>query len=192
MPVATTLKTLDLEVALDIVSRGGAFVDLREAGDYLDVHIPGSLCLSYESGPGLASRARDCIPLDVVLVLLDLGAGDVMNAAASLRGKGFTVAGRVSDGINGWANVKGRPASTEIVDGPQPPEGRVLDVGDPGTKPLDGVMRIPVERLWARLHDVAGEERVIVAAGFGVRAALAVGILERGLVKEIVFWRARA
>src|SRR2546427_5172967 len=100
----TTLKRLSFDEALGEVEAGrAAFADLRNVDDYLDVHIPGSLELLYEWGPGMASRARDCLPLDLAAILLDLGAGDVTHAAASLRGKGFTVPGTVDDGINAWA-----------------------------------------------------------------------------------------
>ncbi|HEX2049503.1 MAG TPA: hypothetical protein VHJ34_02590 [Actinomycetota bacterium] len=191
MKVRTTLKRLALEDALALVDRGACFVDLRPVRDYLDVHVPGSLSLLYEAGPGMAARARDCVPLDVALVVLEGGAGDVVHAAASLRGKGFTVLGSLPDGVAAWARARGTPVSTEVVDAPSPPDGTVLDVGDHGAPPSDGARRIPIETLWPRLGELRGAERVVVASGFGVRAALAVGMLERAGVGEVVVWRRR-
>lgn len=194
MPTLTTLKTLDFEDALEEVEPGGAFVDLRPVDQYLDVHIPGSLSLLYEFGPGMPSRARDCIPLQVPLVLLDLGHGDVAHAAASLRGKGFNVLGSVTDGLNAWAARCGHPASTEVVRGNRqgrrqgPKQLLILDVGDPGAGPVQDALRIPIERLWGRAHEFGAGQRVVIAAGKGVRAALAVGMLERAGVTDIVFW----
>lgn len=189
MAIRTSLRRFSYAGAAQEIAHGTLPIDLRPVDDYLDVHIPGSIDLLYEFGPGMASRARDCLPLDAPLLLLDLGAGDLNNAAASLRGKGFTVIGAVDDAINGWASDNGTPASTEIVSGSPPPEVFVLDVGDPGVKVSDPSARIPIERLWGRAGELAGEERVLVAAGAGVRAALAVGMLERSGVKQVLFWR---
>jgi rhodanese-related sulfurtransferase len=189
MPVASTLKSLSFDVALRTVEGGGAFVDLRSTDDYLDVHIPGSLCLVYEYGPGLASRARDCLPLDLPLVLLALGDVDHMDAAASLRGKGFTVVGLTEDPINQWANARGVPASTEVAYGTLPGEGTVLDVGDPRAPHAAEAVRIPTDQLWRRVGELEGAKRVAITTGYGVRAALAVGILERFGAEEVFLWK---
>ncbi len=91
----TTLRELDVDDARAYVDGGAALVDLRPVDDFLDVHVRGSLPLVYEFGPGMASRARDCLPLDLPLILLGTHDADVDNAAASLRGKGFAVLGTV-------------------------------------------------------------------------------------------------
>jgi len=187
-----TPKSMSFSAAMGYVHKGAAFLDLRPVDDYLDVHIPESLSLLYEFGPGMPSRARDCIPLEVPLVLLDLGTGDMGNAAASLRGKGFDVVGKIDDGINEWSKWHGTPASTEIHQGPAPADGAILHVGDPGTGAIEGdVIPIPIERLWSRVGEISGRERVYVAAGYGPRAALAVGILERAGIDDVVFWKTR-
>ena len=190
----TTLRELDFDDALAYVEGGASFIDLRPIDDYLDVHVPGSLALLYESGPGMAARARDCLPLELPLVLLDLGHGDIEHAAASLRGKGFSVLGRVTNGINQWARRRGAPASTEVVTGNR--GGRtgtepltILDVADPGAGKVQDATFIPIEKLWSRLSEFAGRSSVVVASGYGVRAALAVGMLERARVKHVIFWK---
>ncbi len=188
MPTTPTLRTLDVDEAMQLVEGGAAFLDIRPVNAYLDVHIPGSIALLYEFGPGFNARARDCIPLEVPLILLDLGAGDVVHAAASLRGKGFDVPGRLEDGINRWAQRNGTPASTEVVT-ERPDNATVLHVNDPGVADVDTHFTIPIERLWTRVNEVTSD-RVTIAAGFGVRASLAVGILERA-GKDVSFWRTR-
>ena len=190
MPVASTLKELSFDTAVQLLDDGAAFVDLRPTNEYLDVHVPGALALLFEFGPGMQTRARDCIPLDVPLVLLEDGQSDLVHAAASLRGKGFTVPGYTTDAINRWAET-GRPASTEIAEGTRPPGGVVLDVRDPGARPPDDAVQVPADELWRRSGEVTSYSRVVVAAGYGVRAALAVGILELAGVPEIVFWGTR-
>ena len=186
----TTLRTLGFDDAVTRVEEGAAFADLRPTPSFLEVHIPGSLALLYEAGPGFAGRARDCLPLDLPLVLLATGEVDLADAAAALRGKGFAVAGAVEDGLNEWAARRGAPASTEIADGREPPDGVLLDVGDPGGPSREGAARIPVDELWARVDDVPEGSPVVVASGAGVRAALAIGMLERA-GRDVVLWRPR-
>jgi len=188
MPTVPTLRDLDIEEALALVERGARFVDIRDVTSYLDVHIPGSLGLLYEAGPGFNARARDCIPLEVPLILLDLRAGDVVQAAASLRGKGFDVVGKLDDGINAWSARNGTPASTDVVT-ERPDAVSILHVMDPGTDEIEADHVIPIEKLWTRVDEVT-TKRVAIAAGFGVRAALAVGVLESA-GKDVLFWRTR-
>ncbi|MDQ3646104.1 MAG: rhodanese-like domain-containing protein [Actinomycetota bacterium] len=192
----STLKELSFEDAVAHVDDGAAFVDLRQVEEYLDVHVPGSLALLYEWGPGMQSRARDCLPLELPLVLLDLGWGDLDHAASSLRGKGFSVVGVLEDGINRWAAARGAPGSTEVVEGNRsgtkqtdgaPP--LILDVGDPGAGVVQDAVKISIERLWTRVGELDPSRRVVIASGKGVRAALAVGILERAGFEDITFWK---
>ncbi len=191
MLATRTLRDLPFEDALAAVDDGAAFVDLRQVDAYLEVHIPGSLCLLYEWGPGLAGRARDCLPLDLPLVLMDFGEVDYLHAAASLRGKGFDIVGKTRDAINNWAAARGVPASTEVITTTVEGTGTVLDVGDPGADKMDDAVHIPIDQLWRRVGEIASASRVAVLSGYGVRAALAVGILERVGVDEILFWRSK-
>jgi rhodanese-related sulfurtransferase len=188
MVVLTTLKTLDFEDAARLVDGGAAFIDLRPTDQYLAGHIPGSIPLLYEAGPGLPSRARDCLPLDLPLVLMDQPGIDMANAAAALRGKGFSVLGVVESALERWREARGHLA---ITDSPSsaPDIDVVLDVGDPGARSPAGSLRIPVERLWGELERLEGIGRVVVPSGMGVRAALAVGMLERAGVRAVQIWR---
>jgi rhodanese-related sulfurtransferase len=189
--VLTTLKTLDFEEASRLVDAGAAFVDLRPIDQYLAGHIPGSIPLLYEAGPGMPSRARDCLPLDLPLVLIDFTGIDMSNAAAALRGKGFSVLGRVENALDSWRASRGSLASTATASS-APDVDVVLDVGDPGSSAPEGSLRIPIERLWAELEQLDGIGRVVVPSGFGVRAALAVGMLERAGVGKVEIWRSPA
>ena len=193
MPTANSIaRTMSFSEAMRNVDAGAAFVDLRDVPAYLDVHIHGSLSLLYESGPGVQSRARDLIPLSLPLVLITREGVDMVNAAASLRGRGFSVLGQVDDAVNEWSRWLGTPASTETYRGPRPRHGRILDVSDPGVTGADDAEAIPVTQLWDRAAELKDGSRVTIAAGHGVRAALAVGILERAGVEDIVFWQTRA
>ena len=189
MGVLTSIKELTAEVAAAEVDAGGAFIDVRPVAAYLDVHVPGSLSLQYEFGPGFPGRARDCIPLEIPLVLLAEEGVDAHEIAGALRGKGFAVIGVVPGGVGAWGERFGSPASTEVVDGPRPIQGAVVHVGDPGAPHVDNATRIPIENMWASASRFAHRKEVTIAAGKGVRAALAVGMLERAGVSNITFWR---
>jgi hydroxyacylglutathione hydrolase len=190
--LSVTLKKLGPDEALVVIDEGGAYVDLRKVAEYLDVHIPGSLSLQYEFGPGLPGRARDCVPLNVPLVLLEDESTDTGEVAAALRGKGFTVEGVLAGGIREWSSAHGTPASTDVIEGAQAPAGGTLvNLGDPGARAPEDAMRIPIERLWAEADRVPKDEPVILVAGHGLRAALAIGILERAGVSDITLWWTR-
>jgi hypothetical protein len=68
----------------------------------------------------------------------------------------------------------------------------LLDVGDPGARRVRTALHIPIEKLWSRVAEIPHEGPTVVASGFGVRAALAVGMLERAGRAEMVVWRGRA
>lgn len=183
-----TTHALSLEAAQHHVSAGAAYVDLRPVKEYLDVHVPKSLSLQYEFGPGFNTRARDCIPLSVPLVILDHGGIDMEYVTDSLRGKGFAVLGTVGNGLRQWGEAHGSPASCEVYELDQVPDGLVLDVGDPRVVLHKEATFVSIERLWDRAGDFVREEKLTVLAGKGVRAALAVGMLERAGAKDVGFW----
>lgn len=188
MTLATALKRLTPNEALVFIDAGASYVDLRKVNDYLDVHIPASLSLQYEFGPGLPGRARDCVPLSVPLILLDEAGIDVEEVAAALRGKGFVVPGVLEGGLKAWASAHGTPTSSDVLEGDAEPMGTVLDVGDPGVEPPEGAVHIPIELLWDRAEQIPHDRPATVVAGSGVRAAIAVGILERSGIDQISFW----
>jgi rhodanese-related sulfurtransferase len=185
----TTLKKIDADEAFERVDAGATFIDLRGVPSYLDVHIPGSIALVYEFGPGMAGRARDCIPLSVPLVLIHDEQVNMLHAAASLRGKGFDVVGELDNALNLWADARGQLASTESSQGPRPPEGTIIDVSDPGRRKHDGAIELPIDGLWARREEFTDARELTVLCGRAVRAALAVGILEQAGVKNVRLWR---
>lgn len=182
---------MQLEEAEHAIGSGAAYVDLRRVRDYLELHIPGSLSLQYEFGPGMQQRARDCIPLAVPFVVLDDGVNDMADVAGALRGKGFAVVGVLEDGLNAWTRAHGAPASSEVIPAQTRPPGTLLSVGDPGSPRLDDALFIPGGKLWERVDEVPRDEAVTVIAGRGVRAALAVGVLERAGFNKVGFWETR-
>ena len=188
MPVATVLKKLTPNEALAFIDAGASYVDVRKVPDYLDVHIAGSLSLEYEFGPGLPGRARDCIPLSTPLILLEEEGVDMEEVAAALRGKGFAVPGVLEGGLKAWASAHGTPTSCDVIEGDASPEGTILHVGDPGSDAPEGASPISIERLWAQVDSVPKGRSVTVVAGRGLRAAIAVGILERAGFDEVTFW----
>ncbi len=189
MAATTTVKRLTFDEALEVVDMGGALIDLRPTAPYLDAHVPGSLDVVFESGPGMSTRARDCLPLEIPYVLLDLGYGDLALATAALRGRGFSVVGSADDALNQWAGKGRRIASTEVLTGSTPPDATILHVADPGAVAPAGAVTIPADDLWPRCDELDRSNRVAVVAGWGVRAGLAVGILERHGFEDVVLWR---
>lgn len=179
------LRPLDLESA-----RSGLLIDLRLIDEYLDRHVRGSVPLLYEAGPGLGGRARDLLPLDARLILLEDRDSPLDDAAASFRGKGFEVAGYFAGGISAWPYI-------EVVQTPALPVEsweaghRLLNVADPGTLPPGEALFIPAERLWQRATELDPTFHYGILAGWGVRAAAAIGILEYLGFRDLSFVRSR-
>src|SRR5207245_10966638 len=115
----TTLRNLAPERVRQILDGGGLGIDLRPTDDYLARHAPGTIPLLYEAGPGLGGRARDLLPLDSRLVLLDDGVSPLDKATDSFHGKGFEVVGYPAGGVDA------RPESPERTPQPPPAEAPV-------------------------------------------------------------------
>jgi rhodanese-related sulfurtransferase len=188
----TTLPSLPPERVQRILDAGGLGVDLRSVDGYLARHAAGTIPLLYEAGPGLGGRARDLLPLDARIVLLADGTSPLDKAADSFRGKGFEVVGYVEGGVDAWPGEPVGTPQTSLADAPV--ELVLIDVADPGTllPPERGAQaRIPAERLWARAEELHPTWAIGVLAGWGVRAAAAVGILEKLGFGRITFVRTR-
>lgn len=173
-----TIRALDERRVRRVLDEDGLLIDLRSTERWLVRHVAGSIPLLFEAGPGLGGRARDLLPLDARLVLLDDGASPLEPAAAALRGKGFEVVGFLPGGVGSWPkpDVRETPAVPVERAGP---DLVLVHVGDPGTLPVPGARRLPAELLWKRAGELDPAARTGVLAGYGVWAAAAVGILER-------------
>ncbi len=166
----------------------GLALDLRPIPDYLEKHLRGSVSILWEQGPGFGTRARDLLPLNARLILLEDGSSPLQEAASRLRGKGFDVEGFVAaDDIRRL----GKLISTRSIPITDAGSLHLLHVGDPGTIHERRSVRIPVERLWDGLSELNTSQRIGILSGFGVRAATAIGILEKFAFKEIVLIRTR-
>lgn len=178
-----SIRRLTPDAAEKLLAEGLA-VDLRPIAQYLEKHLHGSISILWEQGPGFATRARDLLPLNARLVLLEDGVSPLDQAAAQLRGKGFDVEGCVgADEVP----ALGRMISTRPSPLQEAGSLILLDVGDPGTRYEERVLKIPAELLWEQHGDIDLSRRLGVLAGYGVRAATAVGILERLGSREITF-----
>ncbi|HVE75415.1 MAG TPA: hypothetical protein VND22_01465 [Actinomycetota bacterium] len=171
------LIALSADKTRSIVAEGGILIDLRPIELYIQRHIRGSIPLLFEDGPGFGGRARDLLPLDARLVLLNDDESPLAYSADMLRGKGFDVAGFLQD-FKMWRGADMAPTSAFDA-GEVPANLKLLHVRDPGTIGFEDALSIPAERLWTRAAELDKSETVGVLSGWGVRAAAAVGILER-------------
>lgn len=185
------LRPLGPDVITRILKEGGLLIDLRPIDDYLRFHFSGSIPLLYEDGPGLPGRARDLLPLDARLVLVEDEQFGLDDAAASFRGKGFDVVGYLPDGVHGSVAGALNLVSTPDIAIDEAGSLVLVDVADPGTVPQLGVSRIPAETLWLRAREIDSRSDVGVLAGWGVWAAAAVGILEKLDFSPVSFVRTR-
>lgn len=167
-------------------------IDLRPPNDYLSAHVPGSIPLLYEAGPGLGGRARDLLPLDARLVILEDATSPLDKAADALRGKGYEVVGYFPGGVAAWPDAAGGTPVLSLANAQ--PGMALVHVADPGTQAPDSwpnLVHIPAEELWSRSIELDREERLGILAGWGVRACAAVGILEHLGFRALTFVRTR-
>ena len=166
---------LDVERARALAAEGALLIDLRPIESYLERHVTGSIPLLFEDGPGLGGRARDLLPLDAKLLLIEDDSSPLPQAAAMFRGKGFNVIG-TCEAAPRWNDRE--TSTTAIWTLEQAGDMTLIDVKDPGTEAPDDVLVIPAERLWVLAGDLDRSAPLGVLAGWGVRAAAAIGILE--------------
>lgn len=188
--VFMALRALNSEQIARILAEDGLLIDLRPIDGYLAGHWSGSIPLLYEDGPGLGGRARDLLPLDARLVLLDDGKSPLEDAADSFRGKGFEVVG-FARGSGGNRPAPGVVSlSTPDLSIEDAADYLLLDVGDPGIVSESRSRFVPAERLWSQ-SELGKRSHVGVLAGWGVRAAAAIGILEKLGFTDVAFIRTR-
>jgi len=189
----STVRSLTPERAQEILRDGGLAIDLRPVDTYLAGHVAGSIPLLFEAGPGLGGRARDLLPLDARLVLLDDGVSPLEKAADAFRGKGFDVVGSFAGGVAGWPG--GSVATPTIALADARDVLALVALADPATlvPPEHGVgARIPADRLWTGAGELGRNWDLGVLAGWGVRAAVAIGILEHLGYTKLTFVRTRS
>lgn len=192
MATTTILRSLPADRVQRLLEAGSLLVDLRPATEYLQAHITGSIPLLFEAGPGLGGRARDLLPLDARVILLEDPTAPLDKAADAFRGKGFEVVGYFAGGVDAWPIPAG---GTPIISLPYTPlDMTLLDVADPGMlipPTRRAHLRIPAERLWEGAGVLDRGADLGVLGGWGVRAATAIGILERLGLTKLTFVRTR-
>lgn len=183
-------STAPEKIAEVLTRQGGLLLDTRAPDDYLAAHIRGSISMLYEAGPGFGTRARDLLPLDAPLVLVEDPDTPLDDAARRLRGKGYDVVGYLAHETP-W---KGEVVTTEEMELSRAKGAlKVVDVYDPGTQQRDlADIAIPAERLWERYGELDTDYPLAVLTGWGVRAAAAVGILESLGFSKVSIIRTRA
>lgn len=192
MTATTGLRAISADRVAQLLRADGLVVDLRPPAAYLSRHIVGSVPLLFEAGPGLGGRARDLLPLESRVILLEDGSSPLDKAADAFRGKGFEVLGYFAGGVEAWPGTPGGTPVMALANAPR--DLALVDVADPGTvveATWQPPARIPAEELWTRSGELDASEPLGVLAGWGVWAAAAIGILERQGFRKLTFVRTR-
>lgn len=191
-----SLRPLDLEEVLRLRDLGVQIVDVRDAAEYAQGHLAGSINIGL--GGQYATWAGTVLDAFWPLVIV-AEPGREQEAATRLGRIGFDeVKGYLQDGM---AALAGRPELVEhtervnaemLVEELQSNHAPfVLDVRNPGewsVKHVDGSVNLPLTQLRNRLEEVPRDRRVAVTCAGGYRSSIAVSILKKngiGNVEEL-------
>jgi rhodanese-related sulfurtransferase len=186
----TSLKPLALEAVLELQSKGGQLLDVREPASFEAAHLAGSLNISLEGQ--YATWAGTLLDRERPIVVI-AEPGREYEAVMRLGRIGFDgVAGYLANGMQAAASRPELVARTERISaealaeelaGPSRASSPVflLDVRSArewNQSRIEGSKNLPLNCLRARLVDVPRSRRVVVHCASGYRSAIAASLLK--------------
>ena len=189
-----SLQPLTLEAVLELQSRHGQLLDVREAAAFEAAHLVGSLNISLEGQ--YATWAGTLLDRERPIVII-ADPGREYEAALRLGRIGFdSVVGYLADGM---ASAVCRPdlvASTERI-GPlevleelaQSSMPFLLDVRtarESKQNRIEGTVDIPLNQLPARIAEIPTGRRIIVYCAGGYRSSIAASLLKQRGFTDVV------
>src|ERR671925_115559 len=191
-----TLSPLAATRAHELLADGATLVDGRDPREFDALHVPGSISVT-QTHTGVGTRAAWVLEPDAEIVVLAASDDDARTLARQLEAVGFrSLRGFVAGGIAAWQAADLPTASTPAID----PEGlaerlrsgdvTLLDVREDDEWEeghVEGSIHVPYHEL--RDGPPAGlprDQTLAVACSAGNRSSLAVSLLGRGGVDDVV------
>src|ERR671923_1948677 len=192
----TALEPLAPARARQLLDEGATLVDGRDPREFDGVHVPGSISVT-QAHTGVGTRAAWVLEPDADAVVLAASDDDARTLARNLEAVGFrSLRGFVAGGIAAWQAADLPTASTPAID----PEGlaerlrsgdvTLLDVREDDEWEeghVEGSLHVPYHELRdGPPADLPRDKPLAVACSAGNRSSLAVSLLGRGGVDDVV------
>lgn len=188
--LATELRPLPLDEALERAARGEQLLDTREPADFAGAHLRGAINIGL--GGSYATWCGTLLQPDVPIVII-ADPGREQESATRLGRIGFdNVAGYLERGMQALESRPELLARTERITAPHLAEQLassapplVLDVRSSQelrAGRIAGSLHLPLNRLLEHVEELPRDRSIVVTCGSGYRSSIAVSLLEaRGL-----------
>jgi len=187
------LRPIDLEEMLRMQQAGAQILDVREASEYAQGHLAGSINIGL--GGQYATWAGTVLDRDQPIAIV-AEPGREQEAALRLGRIGFDhIAGYLQGGMESLAGRPDLVWPTERLSAPtlagelasaDPPF--LLDVRNPReweARHIEGSVNIPLSRLQERIAEIPRTRRIAVHCAGGYRSSIAAGILHRHGITQL-------
>jgi hydroxyacylglutathione hydrolase len=177
------------------IAEGAILVDARTDEQFDEAHIPAAISASaYDTG--FATKVAQVVPDGVELIVVAASDGYELEAAELLSSVGLRVRGYLEGGMTAWRSEGRTVQRVERIDpgelalrlnSGKPPV--VLDVRgreEFAEAHIPGSLHIPYGELVDRLGELPGETQIAAVCSGGKRSGLAVSILQREGIKNVV------
>jgi hydroxyacylglutathione hydrolase len=188
------LQPVELAELLDLGDAGAQILDVRDAAEYAKAHVAGSINIALDGQ--YATWAGTLLdPAKPIVIVSE--PGREQEAALRLGRIGFDhVEGFLADGMAALAARLDLLQTTERISAPmlaenltRPDPPLVVDIraqSEWSAKHLEGSLNLPLGQLQTRIAEVPETEKIALHCAGGYRSSIAIGILVRNGIANVV------
>lgn len=168
-------------------------LDVREAANYGEAHIPGSINIGLDGTFAIWAATLFDLKKEILLVA---PIGREEEAATRLARVGFSkIIGHLKGGINAWTKAGKKTTHIESIDVTElmyfldSPDYKIIDcrkTEEVKKMRLPHALHVPLAELPHRLHEFSKTEKYILYCVSGYRSMIAAGILRQAGIRQLL------